>query len=81
MVFTIADQQSRQGINEALNNFYSISSLKMSYNKSEFCCCSVSSIARQIWELLGGFKLGTLPVRFLGGPLLSGKLRDADCRL
>ncbi|GKV01156.1 hypothetical protein SLEP1_g13733 [Rubroshorea leprosula] len=52
----------------------------VNYNKSEIFCCGLS--VTEILQLVDrvGFKLGTLPVRYLGVPLITGKLTYKDLR-
>lgn len=63
-----------------LSKFYALSGLQVSFQKCEVFCCNVPS-NRQLF-LAGelGMKLGTLPVRYLGVPLISGKLRLQGCQ-
>lgn len=62
-----------------IGKFYSMSGLKVNFYRSEIFC---SNSAREQTHLTGllGLKVGNLPVRYLGVPLVSGKLRDQDCQ-
>ncbi|GKV01139.1 hypothetical protein SLEP1_g13719 [Rubroshorea leprosula] len=52
----------------------------VNYNKSEIFCCGLSMTEIQLLVDRFGFKLGTLPVRYLGVPLITGKLTCKDLR-
>lgn len=81
MIFTYASLPSFLAIKRVLQNFKLISGLQANLEKIEVFFGGVSQ--QQISEALNitGFALGTLPVRYLGIPLISGKLSKADCRL
>src|SRR4051812_21762551 len=80
MVFSTAKLDSLQGILSFLTEFHSLSGMHVSQAKSELFC---GGIAEDIQAQLVSFvhlKLGTLPLRYLGVPLISGKLKDKDCK-
>lgn len=55
-----------------------MSGLKVSPSKSELSCCGVSNEQQIQLEYIIGFKHGALPVRYLGLPLITGKLERED---
>lgn len=75
MVFAGATRHSFLGIKEVMEVFNRMSGLKVSFTKSEVFCCAIPVIEQRSLASLLGVKLGTLPVRYLGVPLISGKLK------
>ncbi|XP_031378420.1 uncharacterized protein LOC116193812 [Punica granatum] len=73
-LFTNGSRESIIAILNVLNTFYCWSGLKMNPEKSKIFMGGISE--ESICELVpcSGFKRGTLPVRYLGLPLVSGKL-------
>ncbi|CAN0888287.1 Putative ribonuclease H protein At1g65750 [Linum grandiflorum] len=60
--------------------FYSLSGLQLNPEKTEvFYSTTVPKSTREQITQEMGFKEGSLPVRYLGIPLISGKLRAQDC--
>lgn len=57
-----------------------MSGLKVSFPKSVIFCCVVSNEDQSFLAKLLGVRTGTLPVKYLEVPLVSGKLKDADCK-
>lgn len=47
---------------------------------TELFCGSVSSDIAEEMQKASGFKLGKLPVRYLGVPLITSKLNYFDCK-
>lgn len=80
LVFTAATSSSLLGIKVALDEFYSVSGLKVSYGKSEVFCCGVPLEMQSSLAGIVGLQLGTLPVRYLGVPLSCKKLSPEDCQ-
>ena len=80
MLFCKGDVKSVKHIQDSLSEFESLSGLSPSPGKSSVFFSGVQhSIRNEILQLLG-FKEGTLPVRYLGVPLLSTKLKYIDCK-
>ena len=80
LIFTAADPSSIQLVKNALLDFEKISGLAVNPSKSEiFCAATSEHLKNQILEILN-FKEGKLPVRYLGMPLLPGKLSLKDCQ-
>lgn len=57
-----------------------MSGLKVSFNRSEIFYCNVSKDYRKTLEGLMVIKKDTSPIRYLGVPLISGKLKESDCK-
>ncbi|XP_022762128.1 uncharacterized protein LOC111308033 [Durio zibethinus] len=68
-----------KSIQKVLELFYSFSDLQLNFTKSELYCTGVSR--DKIDEILvaARFKHGSLPVRYLGVPLVTRRLSVGDC--
>lgn len=55
-------------IQKFLKEFYEYSGLMLNANKSEIFCSGVSEDELQLMTDVSGFKVGRLPVRYLGIP-------------
>ncbi|GKU95211.1 hypothetical protein SLEP1_g8598 [Rubroshorea leprosula] len=71
---------SLSAIDEVLKAFYAHSGLKVNYSKSEIFCCGLSDSAIASLSGVYGFKVGILPVKYLGFPLVTGKLSEKELR-
>ncbi|GKV37600.1 hypothetical protein SLEP1_g45612 [Rubroshorea leprosula] len=80
MIFTDGSLASLNAIDAILMHFYKVSSLRVNYVKSELFCCGLSTSHTQLLAEKFGFKISTLPVRYLGVPLITGKLAKKDLR-
>ncbi len=79
LILVAADIQSITLIRDALDEFKELSGLSINQSKSEvFCAVVSSSLKSQILSILN-FKARSLPVRYLGMPLITGKLSYQDC--
>ncbi|KAJ6925333.1 hypothetical protein NC651_009871 [Populus alba x Populus x berolinensis] len=79
MIFSHADLASVTTIREALNNFSSISGLEINHSKSQVFVSGVAEHIRiDIMNCLE-FRLGILPVKYLGVPLISSRLTHQHC--
>ncbi|GLT50497.1 hypothetical protein SLA2020_239800 [Shorea laevis] len=78
VIFTDGSSSSIEAIDNVLELFYKISGLRVNYKKSELFCCGLP--AADVQQLVNrfGFKLGVLPVRYLGVLLITGKLTYKD---
>lgn len=56
------------------------SRLQVNYHKSEIFFCNVSPADQDALTSMLGMKKGQFPVRYLGVPLISGKLKGGDCQ-
>lgn len=63
-----------------MDSFYLMSGPKVSYKKREIFYSGVDLSLQQQLANLVGQKIGKLPVRYLGVPLIAGKLRVVDCQ-
>ncbi|KAL1211077.1 putative ribonuclease H protein [Cardamine amara subsp. amara] len=79
MVFSDGKPRSLEGILEVFKQFAAISGLHISLEKSSIYMAGVSPVARD--EILAQFPFdyGTLPVRYLGLPLLTKRMSLTDC--
>ena len=69
------------GIQKVLQLFYFYSGLQINSAKSEMFYTGVSRDEIDRIKQATGFKLGTLPVRYLGVPLITRRLSTGDCSL
>lgn len=79
MLFSYGDEPSVQLLMEGVNAFSAMSGLHPNKNKSS---CFFANVAENIQHIIitsTGFQLGSLPVRYLGLPLISTKLTQRDC--
>ncbi|XP_039024717.1 uncharacterized protein LOC120157747 [Hibiscus syriacus] len=67
------------GVVSTLEKFYEISGLKLNALKSELFACGVARDELEVIQSATGLKLGQLPVRYLGIPLVTRKLSSKDC--
>ncbi|XP_039004444.1 uncharacterized protein LOC120131539 [Hibiscus syriacus] len=67
------------GVKCILKNFYVWYGLKINVAKSEFFASGVSVNSLAVIQSLLGFKLGHLPARYVGAPLVTRKLSKKDC--
>lgn len=79
LVFSEAFVESLSGVKQTLERFYELSGLRVSFPKSEIFFCAVPSSDQETLAAQLGVKIGFLSVRYLGVPLISGKLRAQDC--
>lgn len=80
IIFSGAYSYSLRGISKVLFDFYTLSGLKVSYQKCELFCCNVPLDIQSDLVSCLDIKLGTLPVRYDWVPLISGKLKASDCQ-
>jgi len=68
-------------IKECLNSFKEMSGLAPNPDNSNIFTCGVApSVKNQLIASLG-YKEGALPLRYLGVPLISSRLKKADCSI
>ncbi|GMH16977.1 hypothetical protein Nepgr_018818 [Nepenthes gracilis] len=80
MLFSNADASSVHLLHDCLEEFQGVSGLSVNKNKSEFFVCSTDdSLIRELLDIIG-FKLGKLPVKYLGVPLITSRLSVVDCK-
>ena len=79
LIFAKGNLELIMGIQNVLRKFYSFSELQLNCEKSEIFYTGISN------ELMGkikqetGFKIRSLPVRYLGVPLITRRLGAKDC--
>ncbi|KAH7845388.1 hypothetical protein Vadar_001417 [Vaccinium darrowii] len=80
MIFCKGDLSSIKHIQASLIEFESLSGLAPSPGKSNIFFSGVNSSTKADILTLLGFKEGSLPIKYLGVPLLSTKLKHIDCK-
>lgn len=79
MVFFDGKKNSLLNITEVLQEFSTVSGLSMNKSKTDLFIAGMNQTeTSQIASL--GFRIGSLPIRYLGLPLMHMKLRIADYR-
>ena len=81
LIFTKGNLESIFGIQNIMKQFYLFSGLQLNNAKCELFSSGISRTSLGEIHELTGFKLGTLPVRYLGVPLVTRRLTDKDCAL
>ena len=80
LIFSKGNLSSILGIQNVLNVFYAMSGLQLNCAKSELFSSGVGKGNLDEIQHVTGFKTGSLPVRYLGVPLVTRRLTDKDCR-
>ncbi|XP_039039588.1 uncharacterized protein LOC120177546 [Hibiscus syriacus] len=68
------------GVQSVLDVFYSFSGLKLNASKCEMYTAGINAEQCAFIQEVTGFKSGTLPVRYLGVPLVTRKIAVKDCQ-
>ncbi|KAJ6941863.1 hypothetical protein NC652_007817 [Populus alba x Populus x berolinensis] len=79
MIFSHADIASVKIIREVLNNFSSLSGLEINHSKSQVFVSGVAEALKTDIINCLAFRLGSLPVKYLGVPLISSRLTHQHC--
>ncbi|XP_039067051.1 uncharacterized protein LOC120212942 [Hibiscus syriacus] len=79
LIFCHVAEDSILGVVGVLEVFYKMSGLQLNAGKSELFSCDVHEDVLRRVQVTTGFKLGTLPVRYLGVALVTRKLTAKDC--
>ena len=80
LLFSHGDPSSVSILKSCLERFSSLSGLVANPSKSDcFVSCKDLSLREAIYHA-AGFRRGSLPMRYLGIPLLSSKLMSGDCQ-
>jgi hypothetical protein len=79
MIFCCADLISVQCVRNALDSFSNISGLTINHAKSLVFLSEVKQDIKAAITNCFGFKPGTLPVKYLGVPLISSRLTHQHC--
>lgn len=78
MLYSHGDQLSINCLLNGVNSFSAISWLRPNWDKSSCFFANVAEETKAMVLSSTGFKLGTLPIRYLGLPLISTKLSQRD---
>ncbi|XP_039035391.1 uncharacterized protein LOC120171819 [Hibiscus syriacus] len=68
------------GVLSILDKFYDLSGLKLNAMKTKIYSCGISGGEVKQIRNATGFRVGQLPVRYLGVPLVTRKLSGTDCK-
>ncbi|XP_039068831.1 uncharacterized protein LOC120215147 [Hibiscus syriacus] len=79
LVFCHGSFDSVMGVLSTLETFYKLSGLRLNAMKTELYACGVSDLVHGQIKAGTGFRVGNLPVRYLGVPLVTRKLTSKDC--
>lgn len=79
LVFMKGDARSANSLATALTSFSNRTGLVVNHRKSNIFLSSVDDITSYSIKYVPGFEVGTLPMRYLGLPLLSTRLSHQDC--
>ena len=74
LIFSKGHLNSIIGIQNVLNMLYSFFGLQLNCAKSEFYAAGIKRDELQEIHQVIGFKIGTLPIRYLGVPLVTKRL-------
>ncbi|KAE8713519.1 hypothetical protein F3Y22_tig00110206pilonHSYRG00043 [Hibiscus syriacus] len=78
LVFCHGSLDAVLGVQNTLEKFYELSGLRLNALKTEFFACGLNE--HELEQIrLNWFRVGQLPVRYLGVPLLTRKLTGKDC--
>ena len=79
LIFSKGNLDSIMGIQKVLELFFSYSGLQLNNTKTELFSSGVSWVGLEEMHQNTGFKIGLLPVRYLGVPLVTRRLTKNDC--
>ena len=79
LIFSRGNLDSIVGIQNVMKQFYLFSGLHLNNSKCELFPSGISRILLSEIQEQTGFKLGVLPVRYLGVPLITRRLSAKDC--
>ncbi|XP_039041009.1 uncharacterized protein LOC120179498 [Hibiscus syriacus] len=79
LIFCKASLDSNVRVKCVLERFYEISGLRLNASKTEIFIDGVNGNQKALVHEVTGFKIGCLPVRYLGVPLVPRKLTEKDC--
>jgi len=80
LIFSHGDSESVRVIKDSLDEFSSVSGLYPSPAKSEAFYCSIGQFTKSAIHSIIQFPDGSLPVRYLGVPLITTRLYRNDCK-
>ena len=79
LIFSKGNLDSVVGILEVMKIFYTYSGLQLNNTKTELFSSGMTKEELEEIQKQTGFKLCTLPVRYLGVPLVTRRLSAKDC--
>ncbi|XP_038885837.1 uncharacterized protein LOC120076132 [Benincasa hispida] len=79
VLLAIAERDSLEFVRQVLTEFVKLSGLVTNVGKSSMFVAGVESVEVEVLAVYMGVSLGSLPFRYLGLPLLAGRLRVVDC--
>ncbi|CAL1407738.1 unnamed protein product [Linum trigynum] len=79
LIFSEGSGQALKGIRKVLDAFYQLSGLQCNLDKCEVFFGGFAHQFKSTALQVSSFKEGKLPVRYLGLPLISGKLSSVEC--
>ena len=81
MLFCRVEETSIARIGECLDQFCSLSGLRAKLDKSSMFLSGVPAGRKANLLSILGYSVGELPVRYLGVPLITSKLRGSHCQV
>ncbi|XP_039006174.1 uncharacterized protein LOC120133717 [Hibiscus syriacus] len=79
LIFCKGSLNSIVGVKCVLERFYELSGMRLNASKTEIFIAGVNDNQRTLVHEATGFKIGCIPVRYLGVPLVPRKLTEKDC--
>ena len=79
LIFAKGNVDSVVGIQKVLQLFYSFSGLQLNCAKTEMYSSGFKKEILEVIQQRTGFRIGHLPVRYLGVPPVTRRLTDSDC--
>ncbi|XP_039053109.1 uncharacterized protein LOC120195048 [Hibiscus syriacus] len=79
LLFCYGSLDSVLGVVSVLNKFYELSGLMLNASKTDMYACGVNDGVLEQIKRATGFRIGQLPVRYLGVPLVTRKLLKTYC--
>lgn len=80
IIFSEATASSLQCIQSVLDEFYHLLGLEVNFSKSELLCNNANESIQINLATVLGIKKGTPLMRYLGVPLIAGKLSEGGCK-
>jgi mannosylglycoprotein endo-beta-mannosidase len=80
LIFCRGEVNTVSSVADCLKRFKDLSGLSPNPDKSNIFTSGVSSCVKEQLISILGYKDGVLPVRYLGVPLISSRLKATDCR-
>ncbi|XP_039051999.1 uncharacterized protein LOC120193611 [Hibiscus syriacus] len=79
LIFCNGTVDSIIGVKSVLDAFYEISGLKLNASQCDLFSADIPISTLEDLSLITGFKIGRLPIRYLGIPLVIRKIIENDC--